>query len=117
MGLLRTANRIASNGLRSAGPLSATRLSAGKPAFQQLGPLLQTSRCFAMRSMPRFGHNLEDHYDMSEFVTRMHNPLGEYFIWFFVILMNVFAFAPMMHTNYYFTGRFLPKDQGNTQLC
>merc|ERR1719460_3383325 len=74
-------------------------------------------RGFAHRSLPRLGHNLEDHYDMAEFVCKIHNPLGEYFIWFWLFVMAGAAFGPMMHSNYYFTGRFLPKDQGNTQLC
>jgi len=71
----------------------------------------------SFRSMPRMGHNLEDHFDMAEYICRMHNPLGEYLIWFIASSMFLVAFGPLLHSNYYFTGRFLPKDQGNTQLC
>merc|ERR1719329_1837306 len=108
MAILRSAARLAGNRL---GALSLARTT--KP----FSPLLTTTRGFAMRSLPRMGHNLEDHYDIAEFVCRMHNPLGEYFIWFWLFVMAGAAFGPMMHSNYYFTGRFLPKDQGNTQLC
>merc|ERR1719238_2258822 len=80
-------------------------------------PLMLPPRSFAALSAPSFGHNLEDHYDMAEFVCKMHSPLGEYFIWFWLVVMSGLAFGAMMHSNYYFTGRFLPKDQGNTQLC
>merc|ERR1711916_211291 len=54
---------------------------------------------------------------MAEFVTKMHHPLGEYFFWALVSTSFILAFGPLLHCNYYFTGRFLPKDQGNTQLC
>eukprot|EP00927_Polykrikos_kofoidii_P081916 TRINITY_DN7990_c0_g1_i2.p1 TRINITY_DN7990_c0_g1~~TRINITY_DN7990_c0_g1_i2.p1 ORF type:complete len:109 (+),score=9.13 TRINITY_DN7990_c0_g1_i2:64-390(+) len=68
-------------------------------------------------SMPRKGHNLEDHFDMAEFVCKMHSPTGEYLIWLLMASGFCFSFGPLLHSNYYFTGRFVPKDQGNTQLC
>eukprot|EP00403_Amphidinium_massartii_P045300 CAMPEP_0178459104 /NCGR_PEP_ID=MMETSP0689_2-20121128/47930_1 /TAXON_ID=160604 /ORGANISM="Amphidinium massartii, Strain CS-259" /LENGTH=101 /DNA_ID=CAMNT_0020085515 /DNA_START=155 /DNA_END=461 /DNA_ORIENTATION=+ len=86
---------------------------ASRPAL----PTMTAKRSFAQLSPVRRGHNLEDHYDYAEFICRMHNPLGEYLIWFGVFTSVVAAFAPLLHSNYYFTGRFLPKDQGNTQLC
>merc|ERR1719414_1844852 len=92
----------------------ATRLTAARLAVP---PVRVSSRSFVSRSMPRRGHNLEDHYDMAEFMTKMHSPLGEYLIWACMGSTFFVAFVPMMHSNYYFTGRFLPKDQGNTQLC
>merc|ERR1719401_2694707 len=98
--------------LRAAASLAARR--AARPMQLQLQP---QSRALATRSMPRLGHNLEDHYDMAEFMCKMHHPLGEYLIWGCMLSMFGVTFGPMMHSNYYFTGRFLPKDQGNTQLC
>merc|ERR1711957_845474 len=80
-------------------------------------PLAPCSRGIATRSLPRLGHNLEDHYDMAEFICKMHSPLGEYLIRACMGATFFVTFVPMMHSNYYFTGRFLPKDQGNTQLC
>mmetsp|Transcript_26595 Transcript_26595/g.62046 ORF Transcript_26595/g.62046 Transcript_26595/m.62046 type:complete len:114 (+) Transcript_26595:82-423(+) len=109
MGLLRAATRLAAT------PLARPALRAAVPA----PPLsvFPATRGVATRSAPRLGHNLEDHYDMAEFVTKMHHPLGEYFIWACMFSTFFVTFGPMMHSNYYFTGRFLPKDQGNTQLC
>merc|ERR1719356_297222 len=90
---------------------AAARRAPAPPAQRQ------TQRGFVSRSAPRRGHNLEDHYDMAEFMCKMHHPLGEYLIWACMGSTFFVTFAPMMHSNYYFTGRFLPKDQGNTQLC
>merc|ERR1711971_831766 len=105
--------------LASAMGLLRAATAARLAALRQRTPLNQvcTSRCFATRSLPRFGHNLEDHYDMAEFMCKMHSPLGEYLIWFAIFSTFFVTFGPMLHSNYYFTGRFLPKDQGNTQLC
>merc|ERR1712187_461775 len=80
-------------------------------------PFAACSRSIATRSTPRLGHNLEDHYDMAEYMCKMHSPLGEYLIWALMFSTFGVSFVPMMHSNYSFTGRFLPKDQGNTQLC
>merc|ERR1719291_884940 len=97
---------------------TATALARGAGAARRLAPpQLPAARTFATRSLPRLGHNLEDHYDMAEFMCKMHHPLGEYMIWACMLSMFAVTFGPMMHSNYYFTGRFLPKDQGNTQLC
>mmetsp|Transcript_66036 Transcript_66036/g.104544 ORF Transcript_66036/g.104544 Transcript_66036/m.104544 type:complete len:117 (+) Transcript_66036:69-419(+) len=112
MGLLRSASRATTCGLRSLTPLV-------RPLATPIrcNPHTMATRCFAQRSLPRLGHNLEDHYDMAEFVCRIHNPLGEYITWFALSVMALTVFGPLVHSNYYFTGRFLPKDQGNTQLC
>eukprot|EP00930_Biecheleria_cincta_P039272 TRINITY_DN2700_c0_g1_i4.p1 TRINITY_DN2700_c0_g1~~TRINITY_DN2700_c0_g1_i4.p1 ORF type:complete len:112 (-),score=15.52 TRINITY_DN2700_c0_g1_i4:143-478(-) len=107
MSLLRTASRLGSSGL----------MAAARPApLRSFAPLLPT-RGFASRSLPRLGHNLEDHYDFAEFMCKMHSPLGEYLIWSLIFSTFLVTFGPLLHSNYYFTGRFLPKDQGNTQLC
>merc|ERR1712137_640123 len=114
MTLLRTATRLGTTGVRILGPASSLRVVSVAPVS---APLVIGSRSFVNRSRPRCGHNLEDHFDMAEFVCKMHNPLGEYILWFAIFLMFGVAFGPLMHSNYYFTGRFVPKDQGNTQLC
>ncbi|CAJ1327264.1 unnamed protein product [Effrenium voratum] len=109
MSLLRSAARIASVGLRpAAGVTGMARLAGPKPV---------AVRGFASRSMPRLGHNLEDHFDFAEFMCRMHSPIGEYMFWVLIMSTFITSFGPLLHSNYYFTGRFLPKDQGNSQLC
>merc|ERR1712087_817305 len=95
----------------------ASRLAARQAAATSARTAVRQSRGFACRSKPRLGHNLEDHYDMAEFMCKMHHPFGEYLIWGAMGSTFFVTFAPMMHSNYYFTGRFLPKDQGNSQLC
>merc|ERR1712113_894334 len=82
-----------------------------------LSPMTLAHRGVVCRSLPRMGHNLEDHFDFAEFMTKMHSPLGEYVVWAVIFSTVLVAFGPLLHSNYYFTGRFLPKDQGNTQLC
>mmetsp|Transcript_4630 Transcript_4630/g.8193 ORF Transcript_4630/g.8193 Transcript_4630/m.8193 type:complete len:114 (+) Transcript_4630:58-399(+) len=109
MPLLRNAARLASSSLRAAAPMST------RPCVRSLS--LPASRGFVTRSLPRMGHNLEDHYDFAEFMCKMHSPLGEYLIWAVIFSTFLVTFGPLLHSNYYFTGRFLPKDQGNSQLC
>eukprot|EP00931_Biecheleriopsis_adriatica_P078903 TRINITY_DN5231_c0_g1_i1.p1 TRINITY_DN5231_c0_g1~~TRINITY_DN5231_c0_g1_i1.p1 ORF type:complete len:117 (-),score=22.18 TRINITY_DN5231_c0_g1_i1:95-445(-) len=112
MSLLRSATRIARTGLCAA--------ERGTPLRQVIAPQFSSAvavRGFASRSLPRLGHNLEDHYDFAEFMCKMHSPLGEYLIWAVIFSTFIVTFGPLLHSNYYFTGRFLPKDQGNTQLC
>mmetsp|Transcript_16347 Transcript_16347/g.49179 ORF Transcript_16347/g.49179 Transcript_16347/m.49179 type:complete len:118 (-) Transcript_16347:214-567(-) len=113
MGLLRAATRLGATGARRMAP------TVGRTATAPIvSPFANVAcRTIMTRSMPRMGHNLEDHFDMAEYICRMHNPLGEYLIWFIASSMFLVAFGPLLHSNYYFTGRFLPKDQGNTQLC
>mmetsp|Transcript_32260 Transcript_32260/g.58983 ORF Transcript_32260/g.58983 Transcript_32260/m.58983 type:complete len:135 (+) Transcript_32260:88-492(+) len=94
---------------------------AGQAALDTIAPMgsstLPQIRSFGHLSPVRRGHNLEDHYDYAEFICKMHNPLGEYLIWFFISTSFFFAIFPLLHTNYYFSGRFLPKDQSGSQLC
>ncbi len=94
--------------------ITAARLAARRSVR---APAVVQRRAFVHRSQPRLGHNLEDHYDFAEFMCKMHHPAGEYLIWACMSTGFLVSFAPMMHCNYYFTGRFMPKDQGNTQLC
>mmetsp|Transcript_28449 Transcript_28449/g.78373 ORF Transcript_28449/g.78373 Transcript_28449/m.78373 type:complete len:121 (-) Transcript_28449:101-463(-) len=116
MSLLRSARQLA----HSANTASARAFSAPSLSLRRtpIAPLPFGQRGLALaRSTPRFGHNLEDHFDMAEFVCKMHSPTGEYLIWGLMFSTFFVTFGPLLHSNYYFTGRFLPKDQGNTQLC
>lgn len=94
-----------------ASPLA--RIPVGAPG---MGMMMMRRRGFAHRSLPRLGHNLEDHYDMAEFVCKIHSPLSEYVSYCVIIFVLNCVLLPVLHSNYYFTGRMLPKDQGNTQL-
>mmetsp|Transcript_104509 Transcript_104509/g.239486 ORF Transcript_104509/g.239486 Transcript_104509/m.239486 type:complete len:87 (+) Transcript_104509:103-363(+) len=78
-------------------------------------PLVIAQRNFTV-SRVTMGHNLEDHFDMAEYMTAMHNPMTVYSIYIMAIIAALLVVVPLLHSNYYFTGRFLPKDQGNTQL-
>merc|ERR1719469_558758 len=40
------------------------------------------------------GHNLEDHYDFAEFMTKMHSPLGEYLVWSLMFSTFIVVSAP-----------------------
>jgi hypothetical protein len=81
----------------------ATQVIARKFAVQQ-------TRKFVSRSAPRFGHNLEDYYLWPEFNAAMVNPMFEYAFNTTLFLVGILSVWPLMHSNYYFSGRFLPKD-------
>ena len=59
----------------------------------------------------------QDYYICSDYVCKIHSPYLMYFQWGMCWLMVALTIGPLFHSNYYFGGRFLPKDQGNTQLC
>ena len=75
------------------------------------------TRRLLTRSAARRGHNLEDHYDLAEWQTGMNNPAVEYLVWSGFFIMFGFAVGPLLHSNYYFGGRFFPKAGGESQLC
>ena len=59
----------------------------------------------------------QDYYDIAEYRTKMNSPLGPYA---FFALMNAGAWivvGPLLHSNYYYSGRCLPKPESCTQLC
>ncbi|SBT71831.1 conserved Plasmodium protein, unknown function [Plasmodium malariae] len=62
-------------------------------------------------------HYLEDYYTSPEIATNMVSPMSEYVWWSWLILQGVIVFGTLFHSNYYFTGKPLPKVQGNSQLC
>ena len=80
-------------------------------------PLSVGSRQFLSMSAPRRGHNLEDFYDLPEWQCCMNNPAVEYLGWSGALLMVVFAVGPLLHSNYYFGGRFFPRPGGDAQMC
>lgn len=47
----------------------------------------------------------------------MANPLGTYSVVLGSVVIVVITIGPLLHSNYYFTGRAIPKPDGNTQLC
>jgi len=101
--------------------LVAGTRAAARPMFARASPIAYrsplTSRNFVSRSLPRLGHNLEDHFDLAEYTTKIQGPFPEYVVFSLMFCSCLLVIGPMLHSNYYFTGRFLPKDQGNTQLC
>ncbi|SOV15099.1 conserved Plasmodium protein, unknown function [Plasmodium sp. gorilla clade G2] len=62
-------------------------------------------------------HYLEDYYTNPEIATNMISPMSEYIWWSWLLLQGVIVFGTLFHSNYYFTGKALPKVQGNSQLC
>ncbi|GAW79988.1 hypothetical protein, conserved [Plasmodium gonderi] len=62
-------------------------------------------------------HYLEDYYTSSEIATNMVSPMSEYVWWSWLFLKAAIVFGTLFHSNYYFTGKALPKVQGNSQLC
>jgi hypothetical protein len=75
------------------------------------------TRKLLTRSAVRRGHNLEDHYDLAEWQAGMNNPAIEYLGWSGALIMVAFSIGPLLHSNYYFGGRFLPKAGGDAPLC
>ncbi|KAF4735146.1 hypothetical protein FOZ62_005494, partial [Perkinsus olseni] len=74
-------------------------------------------RTFFSRSRQRMAHNLEDHFDLAEYMMKMHNPMSEYLYWIAGFVSGLHGILPLLHSNYYFSGMFLPRDNDNTQLC
>merc|ERR1719265_2257733 len=89
-------------------PVMARRLpTAAKPQFQapSFAPAfvrpLSTSRA-------ALGHNLEDHFDMAEYMCKIHSNTTEYVFWILMGICTFFSVFPLLHCNFYFTGRWLP---------
>ena len=74
------------------------------------------TRGFMSRSNPRFGHNLEDYYLWPEYNAAMVNPMFEYVFNTTLFLVGILSVWPLMHSNYYFSGKFMPKDPDCTLL-
>ncbi|PFH37211.1 hypothetical protein BESB_036690 [Besnoitia besnoiti] len=112
---------VASLGLRSA--FSAVPLNAGKRFFAS--PSKQVPSSCAVNggthalslSRPRLGGSLEDYYTNSQLATCIQSPWPFYMWSFWAFLMVVVPVGLLFQSNYYFSGRILPKVNGNTQLC
>lgn len=79
-------------------------------------PVSQQARTFVTRSNPRLGHNLEDFYLWPEYHAAMVNPMFEYTLNTACLLIGVISVWPLFHSNYYFSGKFLPSDPEVTLL-
>ncbi|CBZ54632.1 conserved hypothetical protein [Neospora caninum Liverpool] len=68
-------------------------------------------------SQKRLGGSLEDYYTNSQLATCIQSP-WPFYIWsFWAFSMVVVPVGLLFQSNYYFSGRILPKVNGNTQLC
>ncbi|KAK1442915.1 hypothetical protein BgAZ_304330 [Babesia gibsoni] len=64
-----------------------------------------------------FGSYIESYYTTNHASTGFSTPLRKNFAFMVFIFQAVFTFGYLFHTNYYFTGKALPKPDGSTQLC
>ncbi|ETB58911.1 hypothetical protein YYC_03666 [Plasmodium yoelii 17X] len=85
-----------------------------KHGMKPLNYAIKRNICF---SKPHLTHYLEDYYTCSEIATNMVSPMSEYVWWSWLFLQGAIVFGTLLHSNYYFTGKPLPKVQGNSQLC
>ncbi|SCP03918.1 conserved Plasmodium protein, unknown function [Plasmodium ovale] len=86
-----------------------------------IGNEVKNFHCFAKRNISftrvHLTHYLEDYYTCPEIATNMISPMSEYVWWSWLFLQGAIVFGTLFHSNYYFTGKPLPKVQGNSQLC
>ncbi|KAF8821526.1 hypothetical protein IE077_000262 [Cardiosporidium cionae] len=101
--------------MRSLCTCSAPRISFSP--WVSCPKLNKAHRSFATLSVPKLGHNLEDYYGVGEYATCIHSPMVDYIWWGWFAFQAIILFGALFHSNYYFSGRILPKNQGNTQLC
>eukprot|EP00920_Eleutheroschizon_duboscqi_P005465 GHVT01012935.1.p1 GENE.GHVT01012935.1~~GHVT01012935.1.p1 ORF type:complete len:138 (-),score=14.62 GHVT01012935.1:284-697(-) len=96
------------------GRLAATQAAA---AGQAAAPSRILGLALLRTSPPRCSGQIETYYTQVEMATRMTSPMTIHVWWFWFVLQVVIAWGSLFHSNYYFSGRFLPKPMGNTQLC
>lgn len=99
---------------------SSTCLTRTVPLMQlknQMGRQNVISKRYISFSKVHLTHYLEDYYTTSEVATNMLSPMSEYIWWGWLFLQGFIVFGTLFHSNYYFTGKALPKPQGNSQLC
>ncbi|OEH74799.1 swi2 snf2-containing protein rad26 [Cyclospora cayetanensis] len=88
--------------------------SAARTCALQRMPTAASWGCLRS-SMPRLG-GLEDYYTSGQVATCIQAPMA-YYLWFaWAFLMAFVTFGSLLHSNYYFSGRAIPKPSGNTQL-
>eukprot|EP00389_Voromonas_pontica_P003709 GDKH01005485.1.p2 GENE.GDKH01005485.1~~GDKH01005485.1.p2 ORF type:complete len:107 (+),score=11.50 GDKH01005485.1:122-442(+) len=78
-------------------------------------PVLTQSRMIS-RSIPRHSM-LEKHYMFAEWVVEIGNPIFIYALKAGWVISLICSFIPLLHSNYYFSGRFFPKPESSNQLC
>uniref|UniRef100_A0A3B0MFI6 Uncharacterized protein n=1 Tax=Theileria annulata TaxID=5874 RepID=A0A3B0MFI6_THEAN len=64
-----------------------------------------------------FGSYIEDYYTTNHASTGFSSPLRKSFAFLILVAQATLTFGALLHTNYYFTGKALPKTDGQTQLC
>ncbi|EAN33809.2 putative integral membrane protein [Theileria parva strain Muguga] len=64
-----------------------------------------------------FGSYIEDYYTTNHAATGFSSPLRKSFAFLILIAQATLTFGALLHTNYYFTGKALPKTDGQSQLC
>ncbi|EDO05357.1 putative integral membrane protein [Babesia bovis T2Bo] len=64
-----------------------------------------------------FGSYIENYYTTNHASTGFSSPLRKTFIFMVFTFQAVFTFGYLFHTNYYFTGKALPKPEQSSQLC
>lgn len=65
----------------------------------------------------QFGSYIENYYTTNHASTGFSTPLRKNFVFMVFVFQAVFTFGYLFHTNYYFTGKALPKPDHSTQLC
>ncbi|CDR95393.1 hypothetical protein, conserved [Babesia bigemina] len=63
-----------------------------------------------------FGSYIENYYTTNHAATGFSSPLRKTFVFVVFVFQAVFTFGYLFHTNYYFTGKALPKPDSSTQL-
>ncbi|KAK1939850.1 hypothetical protein X943_003919 [Babesia divergens] len=64
-----------------------------------------------------FGSYIENYYTTNHASTGFSSPLRKTFAFMIFVFQAVLTFGYLFHTNYYFTGKALPKPDSSTQLC
>ncbi|BAM39070.1 conserved hypothetical protein [Theileria orientalis strain Shintoku] len=78
---------------------------------------LATSRQFSVVNRRCFGSYIEDYYTTNHASTGFSSPLRTSFSFLVIFSQFIMTFGYWLHTNYYFTGKAIPKADGQTQLC
>ncbi|EUD66197.1 hypothetical protein C922_03392 [Plasmodium inui San Antonio 1] len=109
---------------RSLGREMLKRVAGHPSMIPQMGHVrneVKYANMFTKRSVSfsriHLTHYLEDYYTSAEIATNMVSPMSEYVWWSWLFLQASIVFGTLFHSNYYFTGKALPKVQGNSQLC
>ncbi|EPR60266.1 putative transmembrane protein [Toxoplasma gondii TgCatPRC2] len=98
-----------------AGQIAERNGTALSNAFRSAGE--RSNADFLKLSQKRLGGSLEDYYTNSQLATCIQSP-WPFYIWsFWAFSMVVVPIGLLFQSNYYFSGRILPKVNGNTQLC